>query len=132
MADTFKDKDHKLVFEIINEPYFYMSKADMDTLNADILAIIRLEGNNPTRNIILTGGGQTSYNAITQIDPSLFGSSPNRLIGTFHYYNPYSFTSSSGDGQETESWGASDESTVNSEFATVKTWATTNLSLIHI
>jgi len=127
LADTFKDKDHKLVFEIINEPYFYMSKADMDTLNADILAIIRLEGNNPTRNIILTGGGQTSYNAITQIDPSLFGSSPNRLIGTFHYYNPFPFTSSSGDDRDIESWGSSSDKTdVDGHFTTVKTWTDDN------
>ena len=67
-----------------------------------------------------------SYNAITQIDPTLFDDSPNRLIGTFHYYNPFLFTSSSGDSQDTESWGASDESTVDTEFDTVKTWATTN------
>ena len=130
LADTFKDKDHKLVFEIINEPYFYMSKADMDTLNADILAIIRLEGNNPTRNIILTGGGQTSYNAITQIDPSLFGSSPNRLIGTFHYYNPFPFTSSSGDDRDIESWGSSSDKTdVDGHFTKVKDFADDNNSV---
>jgi len=126
LADTFKDKSLKLVFEIINEPYFYMSKADMDTLNSQLLTIITQEGDNPDRNIIVVGGGQTSYNAITQIDPTLFDSSPNRLIGTFHYYNPYNFTSSSLVSGNDEDWGASDESTVDSEFATVKTWATTN------
>ncbi|PDH46692.1 MAG: hypothetical protein CND26_04160, partial [Bacteroidetes bacterium MED-G13] len=113
LADTFKDKDYNLVFEIINEPYFYMTKADMDTLTSDLLAIIRVGGNNPNRNIIVTGGGpETSYEAIANLDPTLFDSNPNRLIGTFHYYNPYNFTSSSGDTLDTESWGASDESSV--------------------
>ena len=105
LADTFKDKDYNLVFEIINEPYFSMSKAEVDTLNSELLAIIRVGGNNPDRNIIVTGGGQTSYNAITQLDATLFDSTPNRLIGTFHYYNPWSFTSSSSDSYDTESWG---------------------------
>ena len=127
LADTFKDKDHKLVFEIINEPYFYMSKADMDTLNSDILAIITVGGNNPERNIILTGGGETSYNAITQLDPTLFDNSPNRLIGTFHYYNPYNFTSSSLESGNVESWGSSsDESAIDGHFTTVKSWTDTN------
>ena len=127
LADTFNDKDYKLVFEIINEPYFYMSKDDMDTLNSDILAIIRVGGNNPNRNIILTGGGQTSYNAIKQLDPTLFDSAPNRLIGTFHYYNPYNFTSSSLESGNVESWGSSsDESAVDGHFATVKSWTDTH------
>jgi len=126
LADTFKDEDLKLVFEIINEPYFYMSKADMDTLNVDILAIITLGGNNPDRNIILTGGGQTSYNAITQIEPTLFDSDPNRLIGTFHYYNPYNFTSSSLATGNDYDWGAVDESDVDGHFATVKSWTDTH------
>ena len=127
LADTFKDKDYNLVFEIINEPYFYMTKADMDTLTSDLLAIIRVGGNNPNRNMIVTGGGpETAYEAIANLDPTLFDSNPNRLIGTFHYYNPYNFTSSSGDTLDTESWGASDESSVDTEFATVSSWATTN------
>ena len=127
LADTFKDKDYNLVFEIINEPYFSMSKAEMDTLNSELLAIVRVGGNNPDRNIIVTGGGQTSYNAITQLDPTLFDSSPNRLIGTFHYYNPWSFTSSSSDSHDTETWGTNAaKSTVDSEFATVTSWAPTN------
>jgi endoglucanase len=127
LASTFQGYSYKLVFEIINEPYFYMSKDDMDTLNADILAIIRVGVNNPQRNIILTGGGLTSYNAIKQINPILFNDTPNRLIGSFHYYNPYDFTSSSKDAYNDESWGtADDETNVDSDFNTVKLWADTN------
>jgi len=47
LALEFEDHSYKLVFEIINEPYFHMSKDDMDTLNDEILAIIRVGGNNP-------------------------------------------------------------------------------------
>ncbi|MDB4204063.1 cellulase family glycosylhydrolase [Polaribacter sp.] len=140
LASTFQGYSYKLVFEIINEPYFYMSKDDMDTLNADILAIIRLGGNNPTRNIILTGGGETSYNAITQLDPALFTDTPNRLIGTFHYYNPYNFTSSSkeetasGTILDDMSWGeeankVADEADVDGHFTKVKDFADDNNSV---
>jgi aryl-phospho-beta-D-glucosidase BglC (GH1 family) len=128
LADTFKDKDHKLVFEIINEPYFHMNKDDMDTLNADILDIITLGGNNPERNIIVTGGGpETSYEAIENLDPTLFDDSPNRLIGSFHYYKPFLFTSSSGDDRDTESWGSSsDKTNVDEHFTSVKSWTDDN------
>ena len=44
VADRFKNHSDNLLFEVINEPYFHMSKADMDTLNTDILAIIRSSG----------------------------------------------------------------------------------------
>jgi len=127
LALEFEDHSYKLVFEIINEPYFHMSKDDMDTLNDEILAIIRVGGNNPNRNIILTGGGQTSYNAITQIEPTLFDDTPNRLIGSFHYYNPYDFTSSSLTSGTDEDWGSSSDKTdVDGHFTTVKAWTDAN------
>ena len=105
LADRFKNKSEDLLFEIINEPYFYMSKADMDTLNADILAIIRGSGgSNGTRNVIITGGTGTSHEAPLQIDPNII-SGDSYLIATFHYYQPFNFTSSSADSRDNESWG---------------------------
>ena len=126
LALEFEDHSYKLVFEIINEPYIHMSKDDMDTLNDEILAIIRVGGNNPQRNIIVTGGGETSYNAITQIEPILFDNTPNRLIGSFHYYNPYDFTSSSLATGNDYDWGAADQGEVDTHFTTVKSWTDAN------
>jgi aryl-phospho-beta-D-glucosidase BglC (GH1 family) len=126
LALEFEDHSYKLVFEIINEPYFHMSKDDMDTLNDEILAIIRVGGNNPQRNIIVTGGGDTSYNAIKQIDPILFDNTPNRLIGSFHYYNPYDFTSSSLATGNDYDWGAADQGEVDTHFTSVKSWTDAN------
>lgn len=127
VADRFKNHADDLLFEIINEPYFEMSAAEMNTLNTDILAIIRGSGgSNGTRNVIITGGGATSHNAPLQIEPSII-SGDSYLIATFHYYQPFNFTSSSADSRDVESWGTvGDKSTLTTRFDDVLTWATTN------
>ena len=124
VADRFKNKSEDLLFEIINEPYFYMSKADMDTLNADILAIIRGSGgSNGTRNVIITGGTGTSHEAPLQIDPNII-SGDSYLIATFHYYQPFDFTSSSADSRDEESWGTEVEKGIlTGEFEQVLTFS---------
>ena len=127
VADRFKNHADDLLFEIINEPYFEMSAAEMNTLNTDILAIIRGSGgSNGTRNVIITGGGATSHNAPLQIEPSII-SGDSYLIATFHYYQPFNFTSSSADSRDVESWGTvGDKSTLTTRFDAVLTWAITN------
>jgi endoglucanase len=127
VADRFKNHSDNLLFEVINEPYFHMSKTDMDTLNTDILAIIRASGgSNGTRNVIITGGTETSHQAPLQIDPSII-SSDSYLIATFHYYQPFNFTSSSADSRDNESWGSVQEKDLlTTRFDEVFTWATNN------
>jgi len=127
IADRFKNHSDNLLFEVINEPYFHMSKTDMDTLNTDILAIIRASGaSNGTRNIIITGGTETSHQAPLQIDPSII-SSDSYLIATFHYYQPFNFTSSSADSRDNESWGTvQDKGLLTTRFNEVYQWALTN------
>ena len=127
VADRFKNHSDNLLFEVINEPYFHMSKTDMDTLNTDILAIIRASGgSNGTRNVIITGGTETSHQAPLQIDPSII-SSDSYLIATFHYYQPFDFTSSSADSRDNESWGSVQEKDLlTTRFDEVFTWATNN------
>ena len=104
-----------------------MSKTDMDTLNTDILAIIRASGgSNGTRNVIITGGTETSHQAPLQIDPSII-SSDSYLIATFHYYQPFNFTSSSADSRDNESWGTvQDKELLTTRFNEVYQWALTN------
>ncbi|MDG1793015.1 MAG: glycoside hydrolase family 5 protein, partial [Flavobacteriaceae bacterium] len=127
VADRFKNHSDNLLFEVINEPYFHMSKTDMDTLNTDILAIIRASGgSNGTRNVIITGGTETSHQAPLQIDPSII-SSDSYLIATFHYYQPFNFTSSSADSRDNESWGTvQNKEQLTTRFNEVYQWALTN------
>jgi len=100
IADRFKNHSENLLFEVINEPYFHMSRADMDALNTDVLTVIRGSGgSNGTRNVIITGGTGTSHEAPLQIKPSII-SGDTYLIATFHYYQPFDFTSSSADARD--------------------------------
>ena len=124
IADRFKNYSDDLIFEVINEPYFHISAAEMNGLNSEVISIIRSSGgNNITRKVIVTGGTKTSFEAITTIDPQLLNND-NYLIATFHYYRPFSFTKSSDYRFNTNSWGSqSDKNTIDSEFDVVKNWA---------
>ena len=95
IANRFKDYSDDLIFEVINEPYFHISAAEMNDINNEVISIVRSSGgNNLTRKVIITGGTKTSYQAITTIDPQIINSD-NFVIATFHYYRPFSFTKSS-------------------------------------
>ena len=124
IANRFKDYSYDLVFEIINESYFYLSKAEMDELNAEVIAIIRNSGgNNAHRNIVITGGGENSYEAPMQISDEILESDAY-LIPTFHYYLPRAFTASSGEDHNDFDWGTSeDKAVIDQDFGVVKTWA---------
>jgi len=127
IADRFKNHSENLLFEVINEPYFHMTKSDMDALNADVLTVIRASGgSNGTRNVIITGGTGTSHEAPLQIEPSII-SGDTYVIATFHYYQPFDFTSSSADARDNESWGSvQDKELLTNRFDIVSSWATSN------
>lgn len=124
IANRFKDYSDDLIFEVINEPYFHISAAEMNDLNSEVISIIRSSGtNNVTRKVIVTGGTKTSFEAITTIDPQIINSD-NYLIATFHYYRPFSFTKSSNFNFDDNSWGSqSDKNNIDSEFDIVQNWA---------
>lgn len=124
ISNRFKTFSENLLFEIVNEPYFEMSAIEMDNLNAMIIATIRASGaNNSTRNIIITGGGQNSQNAPQQISDNII-SNDDYLIASFHYYQPFSFTSSSTENNNDFNWGTvADKNTVNGHFDAVKNWS---------
>lgn len=127
IANRFKDYSHNLVFEVINEPYFWLSDDEMDTLNSDIISIIRNSAsNNADRNIIITGGSKNAYEAPLQIGNSVLSSDDN-LIATFHYYWPRAFTASSGENDNDFDWGnATDKAEIDTDFGAVKTWSKNN------
>ncbi|SEQ14348.1 endoglucanase [Hyunsoonleella jejuensis] len=127
IANRLKDYSYNLLFEIVNEPYFRLSEVEMNTINTDVLSIIRASGsNNTSRNVIITGGGENSWEAPLQIDTAIL-SGDAYLIPTFHYYLPFKFTSSSRDPQDQNTWGdTSDKSSVETHFDNVLAWANTN------
>ena len=72
ISNRFKDYSDDLVFEVINEPYFHISASEMDEINTEVISIIRASGgNNSTRKIVITGGSQNSFRAITTIGVKL-------------------------------------------------------------
>ena len=113
VAERFKDKPDELLFEIINEPYFDLSEAQVDTLNARILRIIRQT--NPHRIVLLTGGGQNSYRAPLHLHPP----DDPYLMAYFHYYLPWRFTH-----DRIGTWGtAQDKAVVDGHFDLVRNWS---------
>ena len=133
IANRFKNYPPELLFEIVNEPYFELSAIEMDQLNSLVISIIRATGGkNNDRNLIIVGGGENSYLAPQQINSSILASD-DQLIATFHYYDPFSFTSSQKDQYDDNDWGTSvDKESVNTHFDTVKTWSETNQIPIYL
>lgn len=127
IAYRFIDHPMELIFEVVNEPYFEVNDVDMNFINMMIIEAIRATGgNNSTRQIIITGGSSTSYQAPTSISNEVLSYDPN-LIASFHYYMPFNFTASSQEQYNDFNWGTSaDKSTVDSHFNTVKNWSETN------
>ncbi|CAI8267584.1 MAG: Endoglucanase H [Flavobacteriales bacterium] len=124
IADRFKNYSDNLIFEVINEPYFHISASEMDEINAEVISIVRASGgNNSIRKIVITGGSQNSFRAITSIGNQIINSD-NYLIATFHYYLPFSFTKSSDHRYDDNNWGTNqDKNEVDANFQTVADWA---------
>ena len=124
IAERFKNYSFDLLFEVVNEPYFFLKESEMDALNTDIISIIRASGSNNTdRNIIITGGGKNSFEAPQQIGNSILSMDDN-LIATFHYYLPRVFTASSQLEYNDFDWGTTaDKETIDADFNSVLTWS---------
>ena len=116
--------NRKLIFEIMNEPFFSMNAQEVIDINTQILGVIR--NTNPTRCVIVTGGGQNSFQAPMQLTSSFIQSDKN-LIATFHYYNPFAFTSSANQNYSDNDWGTiTDQQQVQADFDQVYNWSLQN------
>ncbi|HEU5077393.1 MAG TPA: cellulase family glycosylhydrolase [Polyangiaceae bacterium] len=126
VADIFREKDYRLLFEVLNEPH----KADGDPMPAaDLrnmvgLAYARIREVDAER-IVLFGGNQWFAahevpEVWTSIDEVGGGSDPYVMV-TFHHYDPWTFC---GDNQGTydDAWTDSNQST---PMETMATWAAT-------
>ena len=127
IANKFINYPETLIFEVVNEPYFELSADEMDALNTLIISSIRSTGgNNETRSIIITGGTLASHETPTAIGTDII-QSDDYLIASFHYYQPFNFTSSSRSNNNVFNWGsASEKSTLISHFNIVKAWSDAN------
>ncbi len=120
IAERFRNKSEKLLFEIINEPKG-MTRGQVDDLNQRILGIIR--ETNPTR-IVIYGGNEwaNSEQLLTAAIPD-----DDYVIGYYHAYDPWQF---SGEGMGT--WGtANDYQQLINKYQSVKNWSTANNIPIH-
>ena len=126
IAERFKDYPETLLFEIFNEPYFWLSANEISTISSDIINIVRSSGsNNESRKIIITGGDTTSWEVIFQIPNDLINSDPN-LIATFHYYQPMSFTSSMLENNNNFNLSQNAKNQITQRFSQINSWSTTN------
>ncbi|ANQ52487.1 sulfatase-like hydrolase/transferase [Flammeovirga sp. MY04] len=125
ISEHFKDKSNdKLVFELINEPYFKMGQGLVDKLNKELLQIVRQ--NNSDRIIMLTGGGDNAINSPQMLDPEVFAND-NKLIPWFHYYWPNTFTKYPEIEGSKPFWGSPDDyQNLKRDFQEVKDWADTH------
>ena len=126
IAERFKDYPETLLFEVFNEPYFWLSANEISTISSEIINIVRSSGsNNESRKIIITGGDTNSWEVIFQIPNDLINSDPN-LIATFHYYQPMSFTSSMQENNNNFNLSQNAKNQITQRFSQINSWSTTN------
>jgi endoglucanase len=87
IADRFKNKDQMVWFEILNEPHDQLTHANLLSVLQPALNEIR--ATNPSRPVVI--GGEFWSN-ITTLDDIPLPANDQRLIVTFHYYDPFDFT----------------------------------------
>ncbi|GIW86233.1 MAG: hypothetical protein KatS3mg108_0557 [Isosphaeraceae bacterium] len=115
-----------LAFEILNEPHGALDDDRWNALIPQALATIRQS--NPDRIVIL---GPAQWNNLSHLDRLILPADDQRLIVTFHYYNPFPFTHqgaawvSGSDAWIGQTWTASNEqlNALRADFDKVAAWA---------
>lgn len=126
IADIFRGKDHRLLFEILNEPHRADDSAmpAADLRNMVGLAYRQIRAVDPARIVIFGGNqwfGAHEVPAVwTHLDDIGGGDDPY-LMATFHHYDPWTF---SGDHQGTydDPWT---ETNLSGPMDRMQTWANT-------
>jgi len=126
IADIFVERDHRLLYEILNEPHrenkSAMPAADLRNMTAKAYAKIRAV--DPER-IIVIGGNQwfaaAEVPAVWTDLSGVGGGSDPYVMTTFHHYNPWTFC---GDNQGTydDAWTDAD---ISGPMTTMSNWANT-------
>lgn len=124
IADIFSAKDHRLLFEILNEPHrsdsSAMPAADLRKMTG--MAYAKIRAVDPAR-IILIGGNQwfaaNEMQAVWTDLSGVGGGQDPYVIATFHHYDPWTFC---GDNQGTydDAWT---DSNISTPMDTMSSWA---------
>jgi endoglucanase len=126
IADIFAERDHRLIFEILNEPHrdddSAMPAADLRRMTAAAYAEIRAAD---TARIVVIGGNR--YFAASEV-PAVWpdldgvgGGADPYLMATFHHYNPWTFCGDN-QGSYDDAWTDSD---LSEPMDTMRRWADT-------
>jgi len=115
IAERFKDKSPRLMFEILNEP-IGLDAAETNQLNAEILPIIREQ--NPDRLVVIAGHNYSGVATLQDIELP----EDDFIIANFHSYDPWPFA-----GECTRRWGSdADKADLAGIYATARSWAEDN------
>ncbi len=100
------DPEH-VVFEVMNEPHGEDHIAD---ILVTALAAIRSQPGNERRIVIVPGDGFSTRQAlIDAFNKNEIPANDPFLIGTFHYYDPKTFTKQGSNGEAPQAWSTSGE-----------------------
>ena len=86
IAERFKDKDDMVWFEILNEPHDQITHANLMSVLEP--ALVEIRRTNPDRPVVWGGEFWSGIGSLDDIPLP----DDDRIIVTFHYYDPFSFT----------------------------------------
>ena len=124
IADIFSSRDHRLLFEILNEPHrsdsTAMPAADLRTMTG--LAYAKIRAVDPARIVIIGGnqwfGAAEMATAWTSLD-GVGGGQDAYLMSTFHHYDPWTFCGND-QGDYSDAWT---DSNISGPMDTMLSWA---------
>jgi len=125
IADHYRAYPPDLVFELLNEPTDAVPADEWNTALAAALGVIR--ATNPQRTVIVGLIGWNGLGALPSLD---LPETDRRLIVTFHYYNPFTFTHQGADWVDgSDAWlgttwtgSAAEQQAIRADFDSVAAW----------
>jgi endoglucanase len=125
IADHYRGYPPELAFELLNEPTNAVPAAEWNDALAATLACIR--ATNPKRIVVV---GPVNWNGAGALESLELPEEDDRLIATFHYYDPFQFThQGAGWAEGSDAWlgtewtgSAAEQQAVRGTFAAAAAW----------
>ncbi|WP_026587003.1 cellulase family glycosylhydrolase [Bacillus sp. NSP9.1] len=89
IAERFKNKNERLLFEIVNEPTG-MDADQLNLLNREMLSKIRMTGGHNDHRLVIIGGLEDNKDELLN---SFELPDDDRIVLTYHYYSPWDYVS---------------------------------------